>query len=117
MEGRASSGMEYSHLAVPILLTVVSPLHFRCLRHVSRSRIRASRNAQIPRPCPGFFIGPETKENLLLVVMNEALLSIYCGLSVSNTSFHSTYSVLGAIHKNQYLLHPCFREEEVSTQR
>ena len=45
------------------------------------------------------------------------LLSIYCALSASNTSFHSTYSVPGAIHKDQYLLHPCFREEEVSTQR
>lgn len=36
--------------------------------------------------------------------------------AMSNTSFHSTY-LCWEHHKNQYLLHPCFREEEVSTQR
>lgn len=81
-----------------------------------RVRIRVQK-CPCPDPAPST-PSPKTKEEFTPCHHGRGvLLSIYCALSVSNTSFHNTYSVLGAIHRDQYFLHPCFKEEEVSTQK
>ena len=70
-----------------------------------------------PRPDPALEALPAQSPKKNIHHGPGALLSIYYELSVSNTSFHSTYSVPGAIQSDQYLSHPRFRGEEASTQR
>ena len=83
---------------------------------MDRVRIRTQK---CPHPDPALSTPyPETKEEFTPCHHGRGgLLSIYCELSVSNTSFHSAYSVPEAIRSDRRLLHPRFREEEVSTQR
>lgn len=70
-----------------------------------------------PRPDPALEALPAQSPKKNIHHGPGALLSIYYELSVSNTSSHSTYPVRGAIQSDQYLSHPCFRDEEASTQR
>lgn len=72
-------------------------------------------------PCPDPALSsphPETKEEFTPCHHERGgLLGIYCELSMSNTSFYSPFFVPEAILSDQHLLHPRFREEEVSTER